>query len=222
MRHIDRLPEPEILSERHELWQQQFDERRAANPRCRPDNSKYGNKKIREVLDACSHHKCFYCESGLKGELKEIDHLKEVAIAPELAFTWTNLYLSCHNCNDKINHNVIPVEEVLDPCLATDEEIQKNITFEDECICSQPGSEIGLKTIQKFHLNSDSLDLKRGKWLRKITDKALCIQKTMIEEGRQQMSASEKQSLLLYAQHDQPYSLMSEVFLKKYFPELFA
>lgn len=222
MRHIDRLLEPEILSRKHEWWQQQFDERRAANPKYRPDASKYGNKQIREVLDACSHGKCFYCESKLKGELKEIDHLKEVAIAPELAFTWTNLYLSCHHCNDKIDHNGIPVEEVLDPCSATDEEIQRNITFEDECICIQPGSDKGLKTIQKFHLNSDSLDLKRGKWLRKITDKALSIQRTMIVEGRKQMSASEKQSLLLYVQCDQPYSLMSEIFLKKHFPELFV
>ena len=222
MRHINRLPEPEILSQKHELWQQQFDERRRENPKLRPDNSKYGNPKIRKALDACSHYKCFYCESKLKGELKEIDHLKEVAIAPELAFTWTNLYLSCHNCNDKIDHNSIPVEDVLDPCSATDEEIQNNITFEDECICSQPGSDKGLKTIQKFHLNSDSLDLKRGKWLRKITDKALFIQRAMIEEGRKQMSASERQGLLLYVQHDQPYSLMSEIFLKKHFPELFA
>lgn len=222
MRHIDRLPEPEILVRKHEVWQQQFDKGRTVNPKLRPDSSKYGNKDIRKTLDACSHYKCFYCEGRLKGELKEIDHFKEVAIAPELAFTWNNLYLSCHNCNDKIDHNGIPVEEVLDPCSATDEEIQKNITFEDECVCSQPGSEKGLKTIQKFHLNSDSLDLKRGKWLRRIMNQVLDIQKNMVEEGRKQLTESEKQSLLLYAQHDQPYSLMSEVFLKKHFPNLFA
>ena len=102
MRHIDRLPEPEILVRKHEVWQQQFDKGRTVNPKLRPDSSKYGNKDIRKTLDACSHYKCFYCE------------------------------------------------------------------------------------------------------------------------GRKQLTESEKQSLLLYAQHDQPYSLMSEVFLKKHFPNLFA
>lgn len=222
MRHIDRLPEPDILLQKRELWQQQFDKRRKENPKARPDSSKYGNKAIRTTLDACSHIKCFYCESRLKGESKEIDHLKEVSIAPELAFTWSNLYLSCRNCNDKVDHNGIPVEDILDPCLATDEEIQENITFEDECIYSQSGSDKGLKTIQKFHLNSDELDLKRGKHLRVITNQIIRIQKSMIEEGRKQFTEQEKQSLLSYVRRDRPYSLMSEIFLRKCCPELFA
>lgn len=147
MRHIDRLPEPQILTDKHDEWQKKFDEKRKNNPNARPDSTKYGNKNIRETLDSCSHFKCFYCEATLKGDLKEIDHFKEVAIAPELAYTWSNLYLSCHNCNDKYSHDVIPLSDVLDPCSDTDDEIKKNITFEDECICAQPDSKKGLQTI---------------------------------------------------------------------------
>lgn len=221
MRHIERLPEPEILVKKHQEWQRKFDEQRQAHPGCRPDSSKYGHKKIREMLDACSYHKCFYCESRLKGELKGIDHFVEVSLAPELAFKWENLYLSCSNCNDKIPHNVIPVEQVLDPCRSSDEEIQANITFEDECICSCPGSEIGLRTIQKFRLNSDSLDLKRGKKLREIMKEALDIKDEMIKSGRQHFNEDEKKVLLSFMQPDQPYSLMSKVFLRKRFSDLF-
>lgn len=222
MRHIDRLPEPDILVKKHDEWQAKYDAKREADPSARPDSSKYGNPKIRERLKDCSYGKCFYCESKLGGMLNEIDHFKEVSIAPDLAYTWDNLYLSCSNCNDKINHDIIQIEAVLDPCKDSDEEIQTHVTFEDECICSQAGSVKGLNTIKKFRLNTDVLDLKRGKWLRMITNNAMDILNRMIEEGRRDMTEEEKQSLLRYMQPDQPYSLMSEIYLRKRFDYLFV
>lgn len=222
MRHIERLSKPNILVEKQGEWQEKFEAKRAINPSARPDSSKYGNPKIRERLEACSCGKCFYCESKLGGTQKEIDHLVEVSISPGLAYEWDNLYLSCSNCNDKLSHEEIPVEKVLDPCTDSDVTIQNNLTFEDECICSQPGSQIGVDTIKKFRLNSDLLDLKRGKWLQKIMKEALAIRKCMIDEGRKEATADEKRSLLRYMQPDQPYSLMSEIFLKKNFRHLFV
>ena len=221
MRHIDRLPEPQILTKKHDEWQKKFDEKRKNDPNARPDSTKYGNKNIRATLDSCSHFKCFYCEATLKGDLKEIDHFKEVAIAPELAYTWSNLYLSCHNCNDKYPHNVIPLSDILDPCSDSDDEIKKNITFEDECICAQPDSEKGLQTIKKFRLNSDAQDFKRLKWLKIIKDRVIDIQGKMINEARNQFTEEEKKSLLRFMQRDQPYSLMSEMYLRKHLPGLF-
>lgn len=222
MRHIDRLSIPGILAEKKEEWQAKFEAKRVANPSARPDSSKYGNPKIRERLEACFCGKCFYCESRLSDTQKEIDHFVEVSIAPELAYEWNNLYLSCSSCNDKLSHSEISVEEVLDPCRDSDAVIQENITFEDECICSQPGSRIGVNTIRKFRLNSNLLDLRRSKWLQKIMKEALAIRRCMIEEGRKEATKEEKYSLLRYMQPDQPYSLMSEVFLKKNFRHLFV
>ena len=222
MRHIDRLSIPGILAEKKEEWQAKFEAKRVTSPSARPDSSKYGNPKIRERLEACSCGKCFYCESKLSDTQREIDHFVEVSIAPELAYEWTNLYLSCNNCNDKLSHSEISVEEALDPCRDSDAVIQENITFEDECICSQPGSRIGVNTIRKFRLNSNLLDLKRSKWLQKIMKEALAIRRCMIEEGRKEATKEEKYSLLRYTQPDQPYSLMSEVFLKKNFRHLFV
>lgn len=215
MRHIKRLPEPAILQKKHDEWQRKFDEQRRRNPTARPDAKKYGHPNIKKALDDSSYRKCFYCESMLSGEPKEIDHLVEVAIRPDLAYTWTNLYLSCSNCNDKVNHNAMPVETVLDPCRDSDEEIQANITFEDECVCSQPGATKGLDTIKKYHLGTDVLDLRRGSWLRDIMKIIMDIQKKMIEEGRQRPTQDELQQIKRYMQPDQPYSLMSKVFLEK-------
>lgn len=44
----------------------------------------------------------------------------------------------------------------------------------------------------------------------------------MIEESRKEVKQEEKLSLLRYMQPDQPYSLMSEIYLRKRFAFLFA
>ena len=215
MRHIDRLPEPQILSKKKEEWQCKFEQKLARNPKVRPDASKYGHEEIRQQLNSCSFNKCFYCESLLVCSNQEIDHHIEVAIEPSLAFEWTNLYLSCSNCNDKLDHNSIPVTNVLNPCVDTDEEIKKHITFEKELIRTQNASEKGSKTIQKFRLNTAILDLKRSKWLNKFTTRVIEITNKMHEEGRTVATTEEKNAICRFMQKDQPYSLMCEVFIRK-------
>lgn len=221
MRHIDRLPKPQILAEKQDVWQEKFNEKRVENPKARPDSKKYGHPKIREMLNSCSHSKCFYCETIIKDDMQEIDHFKEVALAPELAYTWENLYLSCHKCNDKIAHDAIPVEKVLDPCKDSDEEIKKNITFDDECICVRHGSEKGLSTIKKFHLDSDILDLKRCRRLKLLLKEIVQVKDSRSKDMRQDFTDQEKERLLMFTEHNQPYSLMCEIYLRKYLPEIF-
>lgn len=216
MRHIERLPIPLILANKHDEWQAKYEERLAVNPKARPDSSKYGHNDIRERLNSCSFNKCFYCESKLKGTLKEIDHYIEVSIDHSKAYDWDNLYLSCSNCNDKIDHNAIPVTEALNPCLDSDEEIQRHITFEKECICSQPGSEKGLKTIQKFKLDSEVLDLRRSRWLNKLATKAIDIDNDMKADNRTIPTEEEKNAIRLFMQKDQPYSLMCEIYIRQH------
>lgn len=216
MRHIERLPIPLILANKHDEWQAKYEERLAVNPKARPDSSKYGHNDIRERLNSCSFNKCFYCESKLKGTLKEIDHYIEVSIDHCKAYDWDNLYLSCSNCNDKFDHNAIPVTEALNPCVDSDEEIQRHITFEKECICSQPGSEKGLKTIQKFKLDSEMLDLRRSKWLNKLATKAIDIDNDMKADNRSIPTEEEKNAIRLFMQKDQPYSLMCEIYIRQH------
>ena len=216
MRHIDKLPEPQILTDKKTVWQQKYEQRLVNNPKARPDFSKYGHKDILAQLNSCSFNKCFYCESKLVGSLREIDHYVEVAINPSLAYEWTNLYLSCSNCNDKLNHNVVPVQVALNPCIDTDEEILKHLTFVKECICSQAGSSKGLDTIRKFRLDTDILDLKRCKWLNKLATKAIDIQNNMRKDGRTLPTDEEKASICRFMQHDQPYSLMCEIYIKSH------
>lgn len=220
MIHIERLEKPRILKEKQEEWQQKYNERLLDNPKARPESAKYAHKEIRMRLGECSSDKCFYCETKLLGHPREVDHFVEVSIDHSKAFDWENLYLSCPNCNDKVNHNVIPVQTALDPCADSNEEIRSNIFFDDELVCMQPASTKGKNTINKYHLNSDSLMLKRGKRLRMIMEAIINIQHKMIEEGRKDYTNEERLKLQAFMQPDQPYSLMCEQFIRKKCPSL--
>lgn len=138
-----------------------------------------------------------------------------MSISKDLAFAWSNLYLSCDNCNSKLNHEAIPIDAALDPCRNNDSEIQEHLTFNDEMITSADGSELDLKTIQKYRLDSELLDRRRSVQL-KIFHKVLIeIQKKQISESRKSLNQNELSLLNRFKQADQPYSLMFKIILDK-------
>jgi uncharacterized protein (TIGR02646 family) len=222
MRHIERLPKPAVLKEKDAEWQEKYDRKLTIDPHARPDNNKYAHKEIKDALYSMSYGKCFYCETKLSSGNKEVDHLIEVSIDHGKAYDWENLYLACSNCNDKIDHVTIPVTEALDPCRDSDEEIQRNITYIDELISAVHGSQKGLNTIKKFKLNTELLDMRRGQWLKKLLKTVADIEGVMIAEGRKTVTDAERMTLFRYMSPDQPYSLMSEVYLKTHFANLIA
>ena len=221
MRHIDRLDIPEILRNNQERWEAGYRIKLTANPTARPDSPKYAHKDIRRQLLSMSHSKCFYCEGDLKNEPKEVDHYIEVACDRTKAYEWTNLYMACHNCNDKIPHSKIPVTDALDPCTDSDATIKENITFDGPIIQAVPGSAKGLKTITKFRLDTELLDAKREKLIIVIYNKILEILKKMIDEGRKDLTDEERNDLLQYTLPTSRFSLMSEIFIKKNLPRFF-
>ena len=211
MIHVERLPEPEILKKNKEKWTEKF-----INSSKPPPNSQYGHKKIRDTLVIMSFDKCYYCEKILKGEIKEIDHYIEVSERKDLAFDWNNLYLSCKLCNCvKSSNKVIPNSETLNPCLDSNDEIMKHLTFEDEQITAVLNSEKGFKTIQKYKLDDEKQDYLRMKKLIKFYKYRDEIKNNMINESRKYFSKEENQFLKLFTQKDQPYSLMFKILLSK-------
>jgi uncharacterized protein (TIGR02646 family) len=212
MRAIVRLPEPQILVEKKADWLATF----LASGKARPDSSKYGHNSIRTDLNSMSFHKCFYCETKLKGAPKEVDHHVEVSVDRNLAFEWTNLYLSCNNCNRKIPHNTISIVDTLNPCLNSDEQIQENLTFNKELIEPKDNSELGLRTIQKYRLDTELLDNRRLKQISLFQEFLLDIKNKQIQENRQHLTIDEINAINTFKRRDNPYSLMFCVLLEKY------
>ena len=209
MRGLTRLPVPQILLEKGDNWLQNFLE----SGKSRPDSSKYAHETVKAQLKSMSFHKCFYCESKLTDLPKEIDHHVEVSIDKTLAFIWENLYLSCDNCNNKLNHAAIPITEALDPCRNTDKEIQEHITFKDECITAVNNSSLGLKTIQKYRLNTELLDKRRINLLKSFYKVLDVVRQRQIADSGRIMSRKDIDILKYFTQDDQPYSLMFKVIL---------
>lgn len=204
MRTLIRLPQPDILTERGQQWLDAL----LASGKNRPDATKYGNPNIRTQLNTISFYKCFYCESKLKDKPSEIDHHIEVSIDLSLSYIWDNLYLACDNCNGKLNHLAIPITQALDPIINTDNEIQENITFIDEVITAVGGSAIGLRTIQKYRLDSNLLDKRRItqlKYFYKFLDE---IRRSQITDNGRGLNQREIDAINHFSQIDQPYSLM--------------
>lgn len=216
MRHIDRLTKPQILQERGNDWTQSFVNERSKNPSRRPDSSKYRHSEILECLEQMSAHKCFYCEKLLSREESQVDHHVEIAIAPERAFDWNNLYLACKACNGKSDHNKIPVDQTLDPCMHQDHEIERHLTFEENLIYSRDDSELGHKSIQKYKLNNEHLNYLRLEAINRFKNLLIAVLTKMKEDGREHPNDLEKEKLQSFANRDKSYSLMFKILLKKY------
>ncbi len=213
MIHLDRLSKPDILEAKQKEWTDKF----IASGKSRPDFSKYGHSEISETLRSISFNKCYYCERKLTDIHSEIDHYIEVSdtTGKALAFDWENLFLACQNCNNKFPNSKIPVNQALNPFYDSDYEIESHLTFENEIITAQNNSEIGLRTIQKFKLDSDSLDKIRSKHLLNFKDVLLKIRENQIANQGRPISAEEKQIIQKFAQKDAPFSLMFKLLLKK-------
>ena len=212
---LTRLAEPAILMQKKEQWTEVFLTRCAENPNRRPPSRLYGHRIIRHTLAAMSSRKCFYCERKLDEEKGEIDHYIEVAEAPEEAFKWGNLYLSCHDCNRrKLFNRIIPVIDCLDPC---DPAVNpaEHLTFDDEVIRPRNESSEGAKTIQKYQLDRKGLNYLRSRQLQQFYKALVRLQQRQVTDGGRSLTADEREKLAHFKAPDHAYSLMFTVLLDR-------
>jgi len=212
MREIKRLAEPDILKKKKEVWLEKF----IASGKERPYSRQYAHKQVKEQLASMSYNKCFYCETKLTGGVSsEVDHQIEVSVDKTLAFEWENLYLCCSSCNKKMKHNEIPIQDALDPCRNTEEEIKKHLTFDNEIIQAKKGSPLGLKTIQKYRLNKNEVEKRRLRSIKNFYKLLTQIQAKQNSEKRDYLTEDEKHDLLYFKSVQHSFSFMFEVALRK-------
>lgn len=159
-----------------------------------------------------SHGKCFYCERRLADDEGEVDHRVAVSARPDMAFEWSNLYLSCRQCNKwKAGADPSPA---LDPCDASHDPAE-HLTFEEERIEPQRSSPRGQATISMHRLDRQELDLARSGALRSLE---LAVRKVLLaqrDSGRTEMTPEEHDLLRQYAGESRPFSLMMRVALER-------
>lgn len=211
---ITRLPEPDVLTRNQAQWLATFLQRKKDRPAARPNARQYGHPEIRNVLNAMSFSKCFYCERKLDDD-SEVDHYLDVANHPELAFSWVNLYLSCHDCNRK-KIGAIPVDDCLDPCRPTEcpaECPADHLTFDDEFIRAKNGSPKGERTFQKYRLDRDELNYARSRHLRTFERILRQLRERQLRDGSRPLRDREIELLTSFKQRDRAFSLLGRVYL---------
>jgi uncharacterized protein (TIGR02646 family) len=210
---VKRLPKPKVLEKNEAHWCQAFLAEHGAGIQKRPRSARYAHPDVVSTLAAMSHHKCFYCEQSTKQARREVDHYIDIAERPDLAFTWTNLYLSCWECNHhKQPNHAIPVSDCLDPC-DPDVRPAEHLTFDDEMI--RGNTPKGLATITKYNLGRPELDHQRARQLRQLYKVLIEIQQRMISDSRKALQEDEKEALRCFQQPDRPFSLMFAVCLNR-------
>ena len=209
MIHIERLPEPTILTEKRAAWKDAFLKKRASSPGSRPHSSRYAHKEIVDTLTAMSSYRCFYCQQSLKDCTPEVDHYIEVNEAPDRAFDWSNLYLSCKGCNAKLPS--IPPSQCVDPC-DPDVDPADHLKFDNEQILPRKDSERGRRTIMKYKLNRPELDLKRSKALRECVELINKVLIKCVRDGRL-VSDQERELIESFAESSRPFSAMFRVYV---------
>lgn len=209
-----RGPTPRPLAEHGDRWTETYVAERAANPSKRPHPERYGHSEVRVELRRMSLGKCFYCERKLTEGEQEVDHHIEVAERPDLAFAWENLYLSCEACNRKAPNTQIPVASCVDPC-APSASPKEHLTFHRECIQPRANSSHGRKTIEKYRLHRDELDLARARALNEFHEAFEAVLLRMNASGRKDPSVEERELLRDFADPARPFSLMMATYLKR-------
>jgi hypothetical protein len=202
---IRRLDEPEILRKKRAKWTADF----LAGTDERPHPSKYRHHEIVETLGAMSHQKCFYCEE--RPAKLTVDHYIEAAERRDLAFTWSNLYLACHDCQSKIRHTSIPVTDCVDPCEAG---VQPAMHLWFQRWRAKWHTDRGEHTVRKYKLNEASQLAKRNVAFGEFTQVLLAIKDAQIAAGGRPITASELSKLRRFAEPDEPFSLMFACYLR--------
>lgn len=206
MIRLQRPAKPPVLVEHEEEWKEEWIRERAEGS-TRPDKRRYGHPQVRVHLWAMTHGKCAWCEVALSEKEAEVDHIFAVSTAPDRAFDWSNLHLSCPACNRrKLPDTTLPPEETLDP--ARQPAPEDHLEFDDELIRPRDGSTLGERTIQKLRLDRPDLAYLRLRALQRLRDEMDRIKDAQIRDGRQEMTPGEQERLRSFASPFRPFSLM--------------
>jgi len=112
MRNLLKVDEPEVLSDNHESWLEEYEADAASSSK----KYKYRHPDIKQSLKEETGYKCIYCESKIGHNTPgDIEHKIPSSKRPDLHFTWTNLTIACTECNRRKNDYYVVGDEFLDP-----------------------------------------------------------------------------------------------------------
>lgn len=103
MIRIQKIQKPKILVDNAAIWTHEYTSCLAAGKEPSKEvSTRYNKPEIKDALEKETHGKCAYCESKIKHiSYGDIEHIlpKNKNARPDLYVEWSNLTLSCEQCN---------------------------------------------------------------------------------------------------------------------------
>lgn len=156
---LSKLNEPQILIDNKQAWTSEYLQLLGSSSDI-PYSVKYRyrNPEIKEQIVKETHNKCAYCESKLSHVCPgDVEHIlpKAKDARPDLYVEWTNLTLSCEECNrtrKKDYYN--PDDPLLNPYVDNPEE---HLLAEGPLIIHRPNDRKGEITEKVLEINRTEL-----------------------------------------------------------------
>ena len=214
---IQKLEEPQILKDNAKKWTEEYLGYISRGEEI-PNSVKkrYSHADIKSQLLKETHEKCAYCESKFTHiEPGDIEHIKpkNPDAHPELYVTWSNLTMSCENCNrsGKKTYNN-DNEPLLNPYT---DEIDSEIKGLGSMIFSKTRK--GQLTIDVLKLNRPELIERRSEKLQKLDlmrrkfedENNSTYQKILLDQILEEISADKEYSFVL-AEYCRNFGILKE------------
>lgn len=155
MRKLKKRSKPQILIDNASTWTTEYCT--CLNAGKQPSDAianRYNHPEIKAALEKETHKKCAYCESKIKHiSYGDIEHIlpKNKNARPDLYVEWTNLTLSCEQCNrsgKRIYYN--PQLPLVNPYTDVPEEFLRDI---GPLVMPIPGNDRAIATEKVLKLN---------------------------------------------------------------------
>jgi hypothetical protein len=144
---LSKHPEPDILSANQAQWTAEFLAARSASTVTETIRYRYRHQDIKATLRAEAFEKCVYCETKIP--VGETDHINPVFHCPGEICAWTNLALTCKECNTNKGSYYSPTEPLINPF--ADDPSAHLLVF-GPLIMARAGDDKGLRTVNTLKL----------------------------------------------------------------------
>ena len=159
MRKLKKSSKPQILIDNASTWTTEYCA--CLNAGKQPSDTiahRYSHPEIKAALEKETHKKCAYCESKIKHvSYGDIEHIlpKNKNARPDLYVEWTNLTLSCEQCNRSGKHIYYnPQLPLINPYTDVPEEFLYDI---GPLVMPIPGNDRSIATEKVLKLNRPAL-----------------------------------------------------------------
>lgn len=164
MIRVRKTPKPTILETNEATWRAEFLGARADGCEV-PDTIRYRYRhpEIKAALRTEAHSKCVYCEAKLS--VGETDHINPVKDCPDQIVSWTNLCLSCKECNTYKSGYYSVDEPLLNPFT---EEPSEHLLFFGPLVLGKAADAKGFRTVAKLKLSRSDLIQRRSERVQRL------------------------------------------------------